>query len=283
MTASEETIINSHDVLNQLVLDVRTTEEVGRVSSIQIDPQTHQVLGLTCKLGLLGRKKNTLPFSLIQTFGKDSVLVQLSEDAELGLPESASSLIGHQLWTDAGHNAGKVVSYRFNAKTGAITDYLFVSNGWQGVADGVYQFPVSAITSVGPKRIIAADSVVKETEQYAPGLTQKMAQAADFLKEDYKQTQQDMAGAVRGGQNIFEQAKQKAGEVAGQVKQKAGELTEQAKDKTGQLQGKAQELAVQAKQKAGEVAEQAKDKAQELAAQAKDKAGELTEQAKDKT
>ncbi|NJK36931.1 MAG: photosystem reaction center subunit H [Oscillatoriales cyanobacterium RM2_1_1] len=257
MTATaEENILNSYDVLNQLVLDAQTIEEVGKVSSIQLDPQTHQVLGITCKSGLLGRKKQFLPWSQIQTFGKDSVLVQ-SQTLEVEPPEKTASLIGHQLWTDAGNQAGKIVGYRFDPQTGRIAVYLFVSNGWQGITDGVYQFPTSAIASIGPKRLLAADSVIKASEQHAPGVTQKMAQAADFLKEDYKQTQQDMSGLLKGGQNLAGQVKQKAGEVAEQAKLKAEELGEQAKVKAEQFQEKAGEVTEQAKLKAIQLPDEA--------------------------
>ncbi len=220
--------VRQSEVLNRLVLDRRTTEEVGRVDQLWLNPQSHQVIGLTCKSGFLGNKKQSFTWAQIETIGNDSILVNYDPEAiELEKPESVVSLIGHEVWTDAGNKAGKIVDYLFVPQTGAVVNYLFVSNGWRGVLDGVYLLPSTAIASVGSRRAIVPDAIVQVPQQYAEGFNQKVNQAADFLKEDYQKTQIDWDAIRRSAQNITEQVKNTTEKVTNIAKEKLSEVRAQ--------------------------------------------------------
>lgn len=218
-------VVRQTEVLNRLVLDRRTTEEVGRVEQLWLNPQSHQVIGLTCKSGFLGNKKSAFNWMQIETIGADSILVNYDpEEMEPEKPELVS-LIGHEVWTDAGNKAGKIVDYLFIPQTGAVVEYLFMSSGWRGVLDGIYLLGAATITTVGSKRVIVPDEVVQEPVQYTEGLNQRFNQAAEFLKDDVKRTQIDWQAVKRSAQNITEQVKEKTQSLTSIAKEKLAEVT----------------------------------------------------------
>ena len=57
---TEPKIVRQSELLNRLVLERSTAEEVGRVEQVWLNPQSHKVEGFTCKSGFLGSKKQVL-------------------------------------------------------------------------------------------------------------------------------------------------------------------------------------------------------------------------------
>jgi len=272
---TQQQVIQQSELLNRLVLDRSTAEEVGRVNELWLSVREHQVVGFTCKSGILGSKKRSFAWAEIESIGADSIIVNLKPDAnDPGKPEPPSTLIGHEIWTDAGNKVGKVADYLFMPQTGAVVNYLFVSSGWRGRLDGVYILPISAIASIGSKRVIVADAVVEDPHLFTPGLSQKVSQAAEFIKEDFQKTKLDLDSLKRGGQEITEQVKDKA-QVVGD---KAKELSDQVKEQAQVVTEKAKELSEQVKEQAQSVTEKAK----ELSEQVKEQAQLVTEKAKEK-
>lgn len=228
---TQQEMVKHSEVLNRLVLDRRTTETVGRVEQLWLNPQSHQVVGFTCKSGFLGSKKQSFAWAQIETIGADSILVNYDpEGIDLDKPEPAFFLIGHEVWTDAGNKAGKIVDYLFVPQSGAIVNYLFTSSGWRGVLDGIYLLPSTAIASAGRKRVIVPDAIVQEPQYYAEGFNQKVAQAAEFLMEDYMKTQGDWEAMKRGAQNIGEQVKDTTEKVTNVAKEKMTDLKSDEQD-----------------------------------------------------
>lgn len=224
-------IIRQSELINRLVLERGTAEEVGRVEQWWLNSQSHKVEGFTCKSGFLGSKKQVFTWEQITTIGTDSIMVNnMAEVAQTERQSQAVSLIGHEVWTEAGNKAGKIVDYLFDTQTGAVVNYLFVSSGWRGILDGVYLFPVGAIASVGSKRVIIDDAVVQVPQQYAEGLNQKVTQAAELIREDYKKTQEDLEELKRNAQNIADQVRETTEAVTNVAKEKLSEVKEQRQD-----------------------------------------------------
>lgn len=224
-------VVKHSEVLNRLVLDRGTAEEVGRIEQLWLNPQSHQIVGLTCKSGFLGSNKRSFTWSQIEAIGNDSILVNFDpDDIEPQKPESVIAVMGHEVWTDAGNKAGKIVDYLFMPQTGAVVSYLFMSNGWRGVLDGIYLLPIAAIASVGSKRVIVPDAIVQAPQQYAEGFNQKVTQAAEFLREDYMKTQSDLAAIKRSVQTIKEQVKDTTERVTNIAKEKLSEVTAKEQD-----------------------------------------------------
>jgi uncharacterized protein YrrD len=292
---AEQQMVKHSELLNRLVIDRTSAEEVGRVEQLWLNPQSHQVVGLTCKSGFLGKNKRSFTWAQIESVGADSIIVNLSAavgDAEK--PEQASSAIGREVWTDTGNKVGKIVDYLLVAKTGAVVSYLYSSSGWQGVLEGIYLLLPAAISSFGSKRVMVAEAAVQNPQQYAEGLSQKIGQAAEYFKEDYESTLEHLEnarrravdgtqGVKRGAQQLADEFQEKVQEVKEKATEGALSLAEQAKQKAEAVREQAtegaQHLAEQAKQKAEAVREQATEGALSLAEQAKQKAEAVREQA----
>jgi sporulation protein YlmC with PRC-barrel domain len=146
----------------------------------------------------------------VEAIGKDSLLVSLVLDTSEETPQGSELVIGHELWTDDGNKAGTITDYCFDLETGAIVAYLFHSNGWQGISNGVYVLRPEAVLSTGTKRLIAKADQVKAAEQFSAGLKGKLAQVTEFLKKDFAQTRQDMAALKESGQSTAAQVKEQA-------------------------------------------------------------------------
>ncbi|NEP49570.1 MAG: photosystem reaction center subunit H [Moorea sp. SIO3C2] len=257
--------IRQSQLLNRLVLERQTTEEIGHVDQLLLDYQAHRVVALRCKSGLLGAKKRYFAWGQVESIGTDSILVNTSKNNKTQQKtESWDSLIGHEVWTDAGNKIGKLVDYLLKPKSGTVVNYLFSDLGWHGVMDGMYLLPPVAISSIGRKRIIVLDAVAQNSKQYGEGLNQKISQATDIIKEDYQKTVQD-----------FQDVKRKAQQMPKQFKDKAQSVTEQLKDR-------ANATTTHLKDKAQSVTEQLKDKANATTTNLKDKAQSVTKQFKDK-
>ena len=228
--STQPEVIRQTDLLNRLVLDRNTTEKLGNVEQLWIDPQAHRVKGLSCKSGLLSRQKQLFNWSQIETIGNDGILLNslLTEDT-IESPSKTELIIGDELWTDAGNKVGKIVDFLLETKTGNIVGYLFVSNGWRGVLDGLYFLEPIAISSVGESRTIVLAAAVENAEQYTEGINQKINQAKELIKDDYTQTKKHLKTAMG-----------KTKETAEQLKDVTQSVTDQAKEKLSEAQKKIQ-------------------------------------------
>ncbi|NEP12860.1 MAG: photosystem reaction center subunit H [Symploca sp. SIO2C1] len=224
-------MLQQSELLNRLVLDRHTAEEVGRVVLLLLDPPDHRVVGLVCKSGFLRSKKQSFTWAQIDTIGIDSILMDVSPEETLtDKKDSWDVLIGHEIWTDAGNKVGKLADYLLNPKTGHVINYLFSPDGWRGMVDGLYLLPPQAISSVGSKRIIALEALIQNSECYAEGLNQKINQVAELIKEDYEKTLKHVETVRQLPQNVAEQVKDTTKVVTDTVKEKVSEVKTQLQD-----------------------------------------------------
>lgn len=224
MADIELSVIQHSDLLGRLVIDRNTTDDLGRVDQVWLAHKTHQIVGLSCKSGLLGRKHTEFTWGQIETIGDESVLVSYVEGTETQRPPDTELIIGHEVWTDGGNRAGTVVDYRFNAATGMVVDYLFVSNGWQGRLDGVYSLSPTAVMSVGSKRMIVNKTAVEDPKQVSDSLADRVTKVTEFLKDDLSRTKDDMKAALEGTQAIASQVQSQGQQLADQAQEKVADL-----------------------------------------------------------
>ncbi|MBD1863900.1 MULTISPECIES: PRC-barrel domain-containing protein [Trichocoleus] len=254
MTA-EADVVKQSDLLNQLVLDRNNMEELGRVDMLWMYPAAHRVLGFICKSGFLGAKKIVFKLPQIQTLGTNSILVHSQpEETDGEKVKQLDSLLNCEVWSDAGNKVGRITDYRFQLKTGEITQYLFVSSGWSGITGDIYQLPPSRIISFGRKRVLVPEAAVKSFELYRPGIKQTLSKARNILKDDY-------ISLVKQAQSLTEHAKERAQAIAEQAKETAQTFTDQLKEET-------QTFTEQAKTTSQTVAEQVKERTQTVVDQA---------------
>lgn len=263
--ATQPGIVKQSDLLNQLVFDRNTMEELGSIDVLWMHPPVHRVLGFICKSGFLGTKKTAFNLAQIKTLGTKSILVNAKPvETDSEKVRKLESLIGSEVWSDAGDKLGRIIDCLFNLKTGAITQYLFVSSGWGGIAGDVYLLPPSQILSFGSKRVLVSEAVAQHLAVYREGIKQKLTKARNSLKEDYTQATQELRSLAQRAQEATEQAKERAQALAEQAKEKVQTLNEQ-------LQEEAQTLAKQSKEKSQILVEQVKERAQTVGDQVKEK------------
>ena len=272
----EPEVVRQSDLLNQLVLDRNTMEELGHVDVLWMHPPVHRVLGFICKSGFLGTKKTAFNLAQIKTLGANSILVNAKPvETDSAKVRKLESLLNCDVWSDAGDKIGRITDYLFNPKTGAITQYLFVSSGWGGIAGGVYLLPPNKILSFGSKKVLLSEGAALNLAVYRQGIKQKLTQAGTSLKEDYIQATQELRSLAKQAQTVTEQAKERAQALAEQAKEKVQTLNEQLKEET-------QTLAKQSKQRGQIIVEQVRERAQTISEQIKEGTQTLSEEVKEK-
>ncbi|WP_404786407.1 PRC-barrel domain-containing protein [Altericista sp. CCNU0014] len=243
------------ELLHRLVLDRTTAEEFGKVEVVWMHPEAHRVMGFISKSSFLTKKRFAFKLSQLLTIGAEGIVVNslpVETDTEhVGVLET---LIGHELWSDAGNRLGHITDCLFDLETGKITAYLFRSQGWHGFIDSIYKLPTRGIVQIGKKRVLVAERAVPSIAAYQEGIEQKVVQVAEDLQsltETAQTTTKRLGKQVRA---IAEQATQKA-------KAAREEFPSQEALKTGrslleQLQERAQSIGKELKEELTPFAQQ---------------------------
>lgn len=77
--ATQPEVVKQSDLLNQLVLDRNTMEELGHVDVVWMHPPVHRVLGFICKSGFLGTKRQHLIWLKLQRWERTAFWLMLSQ------------------------------------------------------------------------------------------------------------------------------------------------------------------------------------------------------------
>lgn len=228
--------LKQSQLINQLILDRQTAEELGHVGQVLLDPQAHRVVGITCKSGFLGSKKQVYSWNQVHAIGTDSILINTNHEGTVPeQTENWQSPIGREVWTDAGNKVGKLVDYVLEAETGIVLNYLYSSSGWRGMMEGVYLLAPAAVSSVGSTRVIVLDKAVQNPQLHSGGLNKKINQATEFIQEDIKKTKQDLGYVGQGIQKVAAQVQEKTQDVAEQAKDQAQIAGEAVQKKVSDL------------------------------------------------
>ncbi|MBC7880367.1 MAG: PRC-barrel domain-containing protein [Anaerolineae bacterium] len=256
---SNETLKYS-ELLNRLIMDRTSTEDLGRIEDLLMVPTAHRVIGFVYKSGFLANQKRLLSLGQLSTIGPDAVMVDGNSTPETAIVEESKhseTLIGHEVWTEGGTRIGKISDYLFDSESGAIGQYLFVASGLASLTDGTYTLDTSGIVTIGKKRLIVSESVAEQSALHSDGLRQKLSTAVgqakdafDHARESVKDKAQNLGEQAKG---LLEQAKDRAQVLSEQAKDKAQNFTEQTKEK-------AQALSVQALEGAHDALENVQQK-----------------------
>ncbi|MDY6937527.1 MAG: PRC-barrel domain-containing protein [Cyanobacteriota bacterium] len=223
-------VLKQSELLNRLVLDRHTAEQVGRVSTLLMDPQAQRVVGLVCKSGLLAGQKHTYTWSQVYSIGQDGILVGDLEERVADAPKPVEPPIGSEIWTDGADKVGKLVDFLFQPQTGAVVGYLYSSSGWRGILDGVYLLQPIALSSVGRKRIIVLEAALQSPQQYSKGWGDRLDRLTEFLKEDYERTKRDVDAVKHNTQNALEQVKDAAQNTTDKLQTTVSDVTEKVRE-----------------------------------------------------
>lgn len=235
MTSQPEYVKRS-DLIDQLVLDRSTMEELGRVEVLWSYPKVHRVFGFICKSGFLDRRKTAFNLDQIDRLGTNGVLVNSAPvETDQERVQQIQTLIGSEVWTDEGNRIGRITDFIFDLKTGNIQQYLLASSGLRGLAGTVYSLYPSQILSLGSTRVMVSAAIADDLDLYQPGLDeklgQKLKQTKEILSEELKQTKEMLSEEKQqvgqGLQSLVQKAKSVTSTVKAQVKERAQNLIEE--------------------------------------------------------
>lgn len=281
MTTQPEVVRHS-ELLNQLVLDRNTMEELGRIEVLWMYPEVHRVLGFVCKSGFLGNRKTAFKLSQIEALGSNGIITHSPpEDTDAERVRQLESLIGSEVWSRAGDRVGKIIDCGFNLQTGAITDYLMVADQWGSLVGTIYRLPPGKILSWGRRRVLVIETTIQAFDTYRAGIPEKLSQVSHELKEDYTQVAQELRSFTHKAQSFTEQAKGRFQNLTARAKERAQLLAEQAKE-TAQLLNEqlwetGEDLIVQVKERTHDLSEQVKEGTQTLTVQAREVIDSVTD------
>ncbi|NJK30422.1 MAG: photosystem reaction center subunit H [Acaryochloris sp. SU_5_25] len=228
--ADSASLLRHSQLLNRLVLDRQTTEALGRIETVWMHPPAHRVMGFICKPGFMSKQRYAFNLKQLYRLGTESILVS-SRAAETTLKEVRllETLMGHEVWTDAGENLGRIVDCLFDRKTGSITHYLLKSGGWRGFTSGIYQLSPLAIMSFGSRRILVTASASENLPLFQEGLEERIAQTSDRIKSGYTQELESLTSRAH---KLTQQAEEQLQKLTQQTSQKVDSFTQQANHKS---------------------------------------------------
>lgn len=264
MTTRPKTVRQS-DLINQLVLDCNTMEELGRVEVLWMYPPAHRVLGFVCKSGLLGAKKSAFKLEQIHALGENGVLTNSPpEPTDADRVSKLESLFQHEVWSDGGNRIGKITDCLFNLRTGRITHYLFISNGWAGITGELYQLPTKQILSFGQKRVLVSEATIDQFPLYQEGIRQKLTEVSEILKEE---ATQEWRSLTKRAKVVTAETRERLQDLTEQAKERAQRLSQDAKKQVetlNQLQENPPSWVERLKEKGQTVAKQLRQQTQNL-------------------
>lgn len=261
--ADSAKIMRHSQLLNRLVIDRDTTEELGRIDTVWMHPPAHRVMGFICKPGFMTKQRYAFNLKQLYRIGPESILVS-SGAAETNVKEVAllETLIGLELWTDAGERLGRIIDCLFDRQTGNISHYLFKSAGWRGFTSGVYQLPPRSVLSFGRKKVLVTAKVSENLKVFQEGLEDRLVQVSDRIKSGYSQELDSLTSRAQKFTQQAEERFQKLAEQANEQVEALGQKSDEEEEDFGQqLQEKSQKLVQQAKQKGRSLWERVEDSA----------------------
>jgi uncharacterized protein YrrD len=256
MADSPPSLITHSDLVGGQVFDRDTTEDLGRVETLWMYPQSDRVLGFIIKSGLLGKNKAAVNLKQIRAVGPQIVWVEGKSTAtNADRVKQLESLIGLDLCTEGGERIGRIVDCQFNWKTGEIVEYRFATNQLEAITGDTFALHPAYVLSFGKKRVLISDRAAKAVLDQPVGIQRKLAALKDNIKTEYTQVSGDVL-------TIAQQAKQTAKTRAKSFSETATEQLEQFTDIAGD---RAQKFAQKASKTAHNLTEKAIDKWDELA------------------
>lgn len=231
MAEAAETPTRQSQLHQRLVIDIVTTEELGRLSHFLVDVKNHQIEGFVCKRGVLGLETLPIMWVQIESIGQDSIVVRRSEPVS-GRLDEAIVLDQQSVWADSGNSVGQLADYCIDLKTGAITQYLFTAPGLQGLKEGVFTFQPESVVSIGKKRMMVHQAALEQAPQFAPGVQERFSSA---FRQDVDQTRADVRGVVDNSREIADQVQVQAKKLGDQARSQFGQMLGQVKKQTKTL------------------------------------------------
>ncbi|WP_448571493.1 PRC-barrel domain-containing protein [Trichothermofontia sp.] len=259
--------IRHSELLNQLVIDRTTMEELGQIEVVWMYPQVHRVLGFVCHSGFLGKQKAAFKLKQITALGENSVLVTAKPTAtDAERVRQLESLIHCEVWSDQGNRVGQIIDFVFDLETGEIHHYLLVTGRLAALTDGIYQLPPRKIMSLGRKRVLIAEATIARLELYQSGIRQTLTKTGEWLKGDLEQVTEELQAWRQEVQAKTQQVGSKLQGWVSRVKRSTQDWTQQTLSQAKQfgetVHEETQTIAKQSKHRSQTWVEQVKESGQ---------------------
>jgi uncharacterized protein YrrD len=158
-------------LLNHLAINLDTAEELGPITEVWVNGRTHQIQGLGCAGGLLGRQGQRFLWSQIASIGRDGVVIKAGAVTDQADPQlqDCLPLSDLELWSDHGDRVGQITDYRFDPVSGNILHYCFVPEVGSGFAPGLYGLDPLGIISTSRRRMMVEEAALRQAPLITPG------------------------------------------------------------------------------------------------------------------
>lgn len=257
-------IIKGQNVIGLNVVTIDTGTVVQSVDDIAYDPINHRIVALLVDSGGLFSSAKAIHMDDVHNIGEDAVIVHdasavqsikdLGEDVR-SISDSNKHLVKTNVLTSDGKELGKVTDIYFDSSTGEVDSMEVSQGGLKTMTEGKKSIKPADIVTIGADATIVSN---------------------------YTELKLDAQGEEGGLKGAFNDAKDKATELAASAKETAEDITETTKEKANEFKEVAADKAEDLKAVAKEKADEAQDKAKELSDQARVKSAELQDVAEDK-
>ncbi|NMF86739.1 hypothetical protein [Nodosilinea sp. P-1105] len=161
--------LGKRNLLNHLAINLDTADEFGPITEVWVNGRTHQIQGLGCSSGLLGRQSQRFLWSQVASIGRDGVVIKagaMTENIDQHLQDCVP-LGDLELWSDHGDRVGRITDYRFDPSNGNILQYCFVPEVGSGFAPGVYGLDPLGVISASRRRMMAEEGALRQAPMVA--------------------------------------------------------------------------------------------------------------------
>lgn len=230
-------------VVDSLILDLQTSEEVGWLGDVLVDDQHQQVVGFTYYTGVMRRERHRLSWRLVASVGRDGIIVDTRDippEAATAL-ESAAPMAGLEIWSDAGERVGQLADFEFDPESGQIQQYLFSPQGWRQLESGLYGLAPDAVISAGRKRMMVKAAALATPERVLeePAATEAASQKSWPMPELPEELQMRSQRLGHQAERLREKFQghwpQSVDANPEQLRERSQQLADQAKGQFGQV------------------------------------------------
>jgi sporulation protein YlmC with PRC-barrel domain len=175
--AIPEQVQQRSDLIGTQVITRNTGKKLGVINQMWVDIDQREVVALGLRSTLITGEQRYIFLDNVRQIG-DVVLVddETTLDDEVN-PLNYSTLISHEVITEAGEVLGKVRGFKFDAVSGEITALVIASLGLPLIPSqliSTYELPVEQIVSTGPDRVIVFEGTEEKLQQITVGVLERL-------------------------------------------------------------------------------------------------------------
>lgn len=203
--AIPEQVQQRSDLIGTQVITRNTGKKLGVINQLWVDIDQREVVALGLRSTIITGEQRYLFLENVRQIG-DVVLVDDESILEEVNPLNYSTLISHEVITEAGEVLGKVRGFKFDTVSGEITALVIASLGLPLIPSqliSTYELPVDQIVSTGPDRVIVFEGTEDKLMQITVGVLERLGLGGapwENEEEDYIPTRTPTSNQLASGQ-----------------------------------------------------------------------------------